>query len=433
MFSILFFITLIISDVILLEICRIVWKEWSHPVFLINVLYMVLILVAYCGLKKYPWSFEGVTWLTMALYFLTAGGAFGKQIFKKRKPILCDTNSVRIAISNKAWIFLTAMIVLSIAGWLYQVVYNGFSLSSFTSMDSLAQMNNSIAVEHYAGQSKTNILIKISTIFYYVGPVCGGFLFPFSETKTQKKLSILSMLPIVLLMLFSSGKSGFLSCIVLWGSAFLTSYFYVHKQAPKINFSKLFGYAVLAVLAFVLLLFSMMLRIGHVDSETFDIVTEKFISYAFGEIQAFDWWFKVGRSNLNYSAGVQTFMAIFHNLGMVERKSGVYDFIPGTVSNVYTVFRGIIEDFGTVGGLVFVAICGCIAGYYFEKIKYSVKLPVVSCSFVVGIDFLFIYGYIISPWIYTSYVIMMFFFIGFVALCKGKNIIITYGNKILIG
>ena len=195
----------------------------------------------------------------------------------------------------------------------------------------------------------------------------------------------------------------------------------------------MFGYAVLAVLAFGLLLFSMMLRIGRVDSETFDIVTEKFISYAFGEIQAFDWWFKVGRSNLNYSAGVQTFMSIFHNLGMVERKSGVYDFIPGVVSNVYTVFRGIIEDFGTVGGLVFVAICGCIAGYYFEKIKYSVKLPVVSCSFVVGIDFLFIYGYIISPWIYTSYVIMMFFFIGFVALCKGKNIIITYGNKILIG
>ena len=263
--------------------------------------------------------------------------------------------------------------------------------------------------------------------------LCGGFLFPFAKTKTNKAVAVFSMIPIMLVMLFCNGKSGFLSCIILWGSAFLTSFFYIHKQSPKVDLSKLIGYSILAVFALAFLLFSMMLRIGHVDLDTFNVVTQKFMSYAFGEIQAFDCWFELGRNNIEYSAGVQTFMAIFHSLGIVKRKQGVYGFIPGVVTNVYTVFRGIIVDFGTIGGLVFVTICGCLAGYYFEKIKYSVRLPVVSFFFVISIEFFFMYGYIISPWIYASYMAMMVLFVGFTMLCKRKSIKIVCGNKVLIG
>ena len=430
--STLVFAVLIISDLFLLKLCRSIWKEWSHPIFLIDAFYMILILVAYSGLKKYQWSFEGIAWITATLYFLTLGGAFGKQIYQKRRSHDTAENMVCICISNKAWTFLCVMIILGMIGWLYQVVYSGFSLSNFTSIDSLAQMNNSIAVDRYSGQGKTNAIIKILNIFLYVGPACGGFLFPFSETKKQKRTAVMSMLPIILVMLFCNGKAGFLASMILWVSSFLTAYFYIHKQAPVVNIRKLAFYAIMIILIVGLLLFTMMLRIGHVDAATFEIVRNKFMVYAFGEIQAFDCWFSTSRTNLEYSAGVQTFMAVFNTLGIVKREQGVYDFMPGVISNVYTVFRGIIEDFGTVGGLVFVAICGSLAGYYFEKIKYSIKLPVVSCSVVIGIEFFFIYGYIISPWIYASYAIMMILFIWFVALCKRKSIRVVCGNKVLV-
>lgn len=186
--STLVFAVLIISDLFLLKMCRLIWKEWSHPVFLIDVFYMILILVAYSGLKKYQWSFEGIAWITAALYFLTLGGAFGKQIYQKRRLYDTAENMVCVCVSNKAWIFLCAMIVLGMIGWLYQVVYNGFSLSNFTSIDSLAQMNNSIAVDRYSGQGKTNAVIKILNIFLYVGPVCGGFLLHSPKPKNKKEL-----------------------------------------------------------------------------------------------------------------------------------------------------------------------------------------------------------------------------------------------------
>lgn len=435
MYNGLFFVFFIISSFFLFKICALVWREWCNPFFTIDILYIILILAAYYGLSECTWYLSGVLWLTIALWSLTIGGAFGKALFKQhnRKIIAIETCIIDVHISNLAWFFLRIMIILALMGWAYQVVSNDFSSSDFTSLDSLAKMNNEVAVERYSGQSNSNVITTISTIVTYTAALCGGFLFPFAKTKPNKIVAVFSMIPIMLVMLFCNGKSGFLSCIILWGSAFLTSFFYIHKQSPKVDLSKLIGYSILAVFALAFLLFSMMLRIGHVDLETFNVVTQKFMSYAFGEIQAFDYWFELGRSNIEYSVGVQTFMAIFHSVGLIKRKQGVYGLMPGVISNVYTVFRGIIEDFGTVGGLAFVAVCGCLAGYYFEKIKYSVRVPVVSVFFVISIEFFFMYGYIISPWIYASYMAMMALFMGFTMLCKRKSIKIVCGNKVLIG
>lgn len=431
--STLVFTVVIISDLLLLKICRLIWKEWSHPVLLIDIFYMLLILVAYGGLKKYQWSFGGVAWITAALYFLTFGGALGKQMYQKRQVHDTAENTVCLCISNKAWIFLCAMIVLGMIGWLYQVVYNGFSLSNFTSIDSLAQMNNSMAVERYSGQSKTNTIIKILNIFLYIGPACGGFLFPFSNTKKQKRLACVSMLPIILVMLFCNGKAGFLASMILWVSSFLTTYFYIHKQAPKVNIRKLAFYAIAIVLIVGLLLFTMMLRIGRVNAATFETVKNKFMMYAFGEIQAFDCWFSTSRANLDYSAGVQTFMAVFNTLGIVKREQGVYSLLPNALGNVFTLFRGIIEDFGVVGGLVFVAVCGCFAGYCFERVRHSIFLPIFPVVMTVGIEFFFAFGYFVSPWTYSSFIIAMVGFACFVVLCKKSNIRIVCGNRRLLG
>lgn len=427
------FAVLIISDLFLLKMCRSIWKEWSHPVFLIDAFYMILILVAYSGLKKYQWSFEGIAWITAALYFFALGGAFGKQIYQKRMLHNTAENMVCVYISNKAWFFLCAMIILGMIGWLYQVVYNGFSLSNFTSIDSLAQMNNSIAVDRYSGQGKTNAIIKILNIFLYVGPACGGFLFPLSETKKQKRTAVISMLPIILVMLFCNGKAGFLASMILWVSSFLTAYFYIHKQAPVVNIRKLAFYAIMIVLIVGLLLFTMMLRIGRVDAATFEIVRDKFMVYAFGEIQAFDCWFSTRRTNLEYSAGIQTFMAVFNTLGIVKREQGVYGLLPNALGNVFTLFRGIIEDFGIVGGLVFVAVCGCFAGYCFERIRHSAFLPVLPAVMIVGVEFFFAFGYFVSPWTYSSFIIAMVGFACFVVLCKKSNIRIVCGNRRLLG
>lgn len=429
------FTVVIISDILLLKICRILWKEWSHPIFLIDIVFMLLIIVAYCGLKKYQWNFGGVAWITAALYFLTIGGAFGKQLFRKRNSYFATKDTVYKNVSNRAWMFLLLMIVLGMVGWLYQVTYNGFSLKDFASIDSLAQMNNSIAVERYSGQSKTNAIIKILNMFLYIGPVCGGFLFPFAETKFKKRVAALSMLPIILVMLFCNGKAGFLASLVLWVSAFLMAYFYLYKTAPKFNIKKVVFYVAVFSVVIGALLFTMMLRIGRVDAVTFEIVKDKFMIYAFGEIQAFDCWFSAGRSSIEHSAGVQTFMAIFNTLGIVERAQGVYGLMPNALGNVYTLFRGIIEDFGVMGGLVFVAVCGCFAGYCFERVRYSVTLPTVPVTIVVGIVFFFVYGYIISPWVYSSFVLTLFVFMYFTTLCRKSNIRIrvTCGNRRLIG
>lgn len=60
----------------------------------------------------------------------------------------------------------------------------------------------------------------------------------------------------------------------------------------------------------------------------------------------------------DYSFGAMTFLGISNVLGVVQRVQGVYTALLGTSSNVYTVFRGIVEDFGIIGGIIFISLQG---------------------------------------------------------------------------
>lgn len=428
----------LLSILLIVRICKSKWNEWNNPILLICMLYALLTIVALFGLQSYQWYYEGIIWLTIALWCLTFGGLFGSYLFFYRNPALKYSKNIRAEIciyfipSNIAWYFLIVLIALGILGWVYQVYYNGFSLNDFGSVDSLASMNNSIAVERYSGQTKSNFIIKIASIIDYLSPLCGGFLFPYAKTLTKKRICAISLLPIVLVMLFSNGKSGFISSIILYIGAYFISYLYMHKDAPAIKIKRLVACLILGVLLVLLLLITMMLRIGRVDVSTFEVVTDKFMIYAFGEIQAFDYWFSTQNNHYQYSAGVQTFMSIFDTLGIVDRVQGVYELIPNAQGNVFTVFRGIIEDFGKVGGLLFINICGNLIGYNYERIKVARHLPIFSCLIVISMLFFFAFGYIISPWVYATYVVTFLGFAIFLKICNLHHINIVIGKKLLL-
>lgn len=353
-------VIIVINSFLLFKVCRKVWKEWINPIFLINVLYTFLIMCACLGLENCKFYLSGIAWMLIALWFLTLGGFAGKLIWNQKWKIR-DNEENSIFISNRGWIFLRIVIAFGILGWLYQVAYNGFSLNDFTSINSLAQMNHNVAIYRYSGQAKTDIITKITNVNIYIAPVIGGLLYAYSDTKAKRRICLFSLVPITLIMLFSNAKAGFLASLILWFSSYSIAFFYIYKTSPKVDFRKLIICVLIVMMIIGVLIFSMMLRIGNVDINTLNIVKEKFMVYAFGEIQAFDCWFSTQRTKSEISGGIHTFMAIFNTLGIVKREQGVYSLIPNAVGNVYTLFRGIIEDFGTVGGLIFIGMTGCMS------------------------------------------------------------------------
>lgn len=175
--------------------------------------------------------------------------------------------------------------------------------------------------------------------------------------------------------------------------------------------------------AFCLLIFSMMLRIGEINSSTLSVVLQKFIIYAFGDVQSFDTWISTYyKPSDGMSLGAQTFLGISNLIGVAVKTQGVYSSLPGTASNVYTAFRGVVSDFGIIGGIVFTSILGFFIGASIKTIRDSI-MPRFSIFFVVQGIFFFIFGMFVSPWTYLSYILAVFVFYFYLLIGLRRKIL----------
>ncbi len=106
--------------------------------------------------------------------------------------------------------------------------------------------------------------------------------------------------------------------------------------------------------------------------------------------------------------GVMTFCGIFNGLGLAKRQKGIYrDYVyfgrldKTMRSNVYTIFRMLIDDFGIVGALVFLLLLGFASAKAIVFIKKR-KMIFLCQAFLVAVYSYVMWGFVASIWAYTS-------------------------------
>jgi len=138
-------------------------------------------------------------------------------------------------------------------------------------------------------------------------------------------------------------------------------------------------------------------------------------SYAFGHLFAFSDWAEHYFSNLgsqpytdppSMTWGYWTFMAI----GKMVYPS--YELPPGYYSeyilykdvlqsNIYTMFRGMIYDFGVLGSLVFMAAVGFIASFVYKRLLDCDIAPISQAAYILLMGCIYS-SYIFSPFTWNS-------------------------------
>lgn len=259
---------------------------------------------------------------------------------------------------------------------------------------------------------ENNIWGSISVFFTYGAPILGGLIYSKVLSKTNKvKIILLSFLPPLYFMITQSAKLILFYSIGFYLASVLLKKIYNNDLAliGKYAFVKIFIYCILLL---PLISFSFLSREKYSDfigmGEAVSIVIDMFNSYALSQIYAFSDFFinyMGGNSQLNYvhdpnSYGYYTFSSIL--LFLVGDKY----FPPGTyfdsycykdiiATNIYTLFRGTIYDFGVFGSLIFMFVIGLIFhGFYYRLLKY--KSSWISCGvFIVGVVFIQI-SYLLS-------------------------------------
>ncbi len=322
-------------------------------------------------------------------------------------------NDTQTKFSKKTLLLLT---YLSVAiGFVFPIeslIINGISIETLLSFQNLLEVNNTMAVARYTNDLNTSVISQIALVFVYLAPLLAGFT---NAQFKARKLLVISLLPSLMVLLTQNTKFVFICAIFLLVISRF-SYFLVFKgRFPKFKLKHIVGALVGMLVFYFLVIFSFIARIGKLDEQVLEEVNYK-VAFYFAHLPTFDDWLVnyLDKDIHFHEYGVKTFFGIANTLGIAERKAGIFDdnyyfYSNGREfhSNVYTVFRYHIEDFGFWGTFVFVFILGFIFGLLKSKMyRFSLLAVVVfSCLF-----FYVFNSYVSSIWAYMSFILVFILF-----------------------
>ena len=372
---------------------------------------------------------------TGIIYILTAITCFDVgYLITQQNKIANRESEITIAYNLKyCKKVYVAILIIAIIGIFYNMIRNGFSISSLFSLESFLEMSNENSVNRYNGEAATRtILNNVFDINGYACPLIGGLSYHLFTGK-EKIYSFFSFFPSILDGFVQGAKMGIITGIIMWiiGYIIVSQLFGVQI---KLRFRHIV-WIIIGVFSFFLLLFAtMMFRYGELSTDTFNIITGKIISYSLGHLPAFDIWYDGITDDMsNYTFGGRTFNGITNPLGILKREGGIFEEpvdIDGT--NVFTVFRFFIEDFGVIGSLLYLFIMGCVCGSIY--IHYQMKRNVVLNVTLLSMIYFFIaWSFVASIFAYTTYlalIVYIYIILFFFFKSSGKVSIVEAHGKV---
>lgn len=290
---------------------------------------------------------------------------------------------------------LWASISISLLGSIIHLFAQGFSINEVLSNPILVA--SKFANARYTDGLVYTVFGPISLLFSNIAVIIGGLIYGSVEAKKNKKI-FFAFLPSVVILLSQSSKGLFFQAVFLFlGGIWVTKIFanelqtFYKKGLIKMAFVGL-GLVILLVLSF--------LSRGDVNRISdigflFENLRVQFSIYFFGHVYAFSDWFTAytgGVPTMHYDTtqyylGFYTFMPLFEFFGYHKFiVDGVFDeyFVYKDLleSNIYTIFRGLIMDFGLLGTLVFMLVNGWLAHFLYHVFLRQQR-PVFLVVFVV--------------------------------------------------
>ncbi|MFD0994124.1 O-antigen polymerase [Tenacibaculum geojense] len=287
------------------------------------------------------------------------------------------------------------------------LINNGISLSVLLSFQGLLSTNNELAMARYSGETSTSLLGQFFLVFVYLLPLFSGVYFFLAR---KKKFLFLALIPSLIVLLTQNTKLVFIACVMLLVSSFLITSMVYEKSLPKFKKKVYLRAIAFSFLFYVLLIFSFVARLGSFSEETVRIANDKVSNYV-AHVPALDLWLLENNKVVNreYDYGVNTFFGFFNAFGIVKREVGIFtDFhyfeSNGRVyvTNIYTIYRYLIQDFGILGSILFLF---CL-GFVFGKVNsLSTYFPNLALSVLSALLFFVLNSYLSSIFAYMSFIL----------------------------
>lgn len=224
-----------------------------------------------------------------------------------------------------------------------------------------------IALERYSGNSTININEKIANTILF----CISLLLGFRNPKKDGYLNYILYFICILVIIRGLARAGALINIIFFLSSFLVSNSeiinsYSYKKLTKYIFILFF----LSSLLFVIPQYG---RVVSSDSPV-EIISSKVRSYTLSIYDAFAIFIKK-YPDIELSDEFKT-IGILNKFSNTEKIQGTYDsvYLESGKTNIYTIFRGLIEDYSLTlfPLLLFILYYSALKIFYVKSLKYFV-------------------------------------------------------------
>lgn len=390
----------------------------TNPFTLFSVYWLSLIGVGVLVIN-FKYNYKGIIYIvfvTLITFFISAFFYSITDISdRSRKETLKKFEVSR----SRNMLFLATILGSMFA--ILSLKQQGIALSGIFNFSSLLDINSQMAIQRYSGSTNSaSGGLQLLIIFQYFAPVIGGYHFGSTNNKKEQIYAFVGFIPVLLTMSTQNTKSGVISAVTFFIAACIIAHLY-DRTFSNFKFKQIIRYVVIIVILLGVLFLSMVMRTGKFNLMTIAQIWKKFIVYAFGQVPVFDYWFS-NRGIFEYGFGSNTFIGIANLLGIASRNQGIYNdavYINQIPANIYTAFRGLIQDFGNVGSILFLVILLCIGIYSYRRLYEGFGININS-FILLNVYFFIFQSFLVSSWSYTSYLATMLLFVPYLMIVR-KN------------
>ena len=214
--------------------------------------------------------------------------------------------------------------------------------------------------------------VRLLVMWFHPAGLLGGILFACSRRRLDRAIAVATLVPAVAYGILTAARAAILLGLACWIGGFVATLCIRNHGRLALFTGRRFVLLLLAAACMLGMFASINAVRGSSSQQTliFQAEESQLRDYMFGSPAAFANWYAHSEAS-DVEWGARTFANAFDLLHLKTRIIGRYtetSNILGTErTNVYTLFRGLIEDFGAFGAALIAACLGGGAAWVFGK------------------------------------------------------------------
>ncbi len=407
--------------ILLACVSRLLSNSWLAPAAFAALLWSVFVWVSML-VTDYSIHASAI-WVTVLFVFVLLLGAFvGEEVASRRVGgiVRRDVEARSVGLSKAIVSVCAACTLVALAGALYFIFWSFSRFDLPASPISFLGLGHLWSVQRYEYGELEPWAVRLTTMWVYPAALLGGIAFATARQRKTKFWTLLPFFPAFLVGAVVAARAGILVSLICW----LSGYWGVkHWQSdgtyPLFRLRLVIAFGALSLAALVVFLLVDAIRQsegGQISGISLD--AQRLLKYSFGSLAAFSSWFHEYKTG-SATFGAYTFGGIFDLLGLHHREIGLYAemvTLPGgEETNIYTVLRGLIQDF-TLGGAVILTflvsfVSGILLGSPSRRTWTSILFGAWYYAFILGspLTSVFTYNGVVLAWLLAAIVLRSHF------------------------